>query len=123
MFRYDAGAVRRAPRAKFLDALSAEGVPCLRGYGAMNRDEYVPGWPEQAIPNLYGEKPLKDVARRSTKACPGTTACEQAVWFTQTMLLADRDQHGPDRRGDPQDPEHAADLAQGLSVHKQTDDH
>src|SRR5437899_3164833 len=43
MFRYDKSRFAGLERAKFLAALSAEGIPASGGYGVMNKDAYVTG--------------------------------------------------------------------------------
>ena len=82
--RYDPAAFQDIPRALFLSALQAEGIPCAPGYNP-----------------LYRMNAIKDgIARlkRFTAApgsadtlpdCPVTErACaEEGVWFNQTMLL------------------------------------
>ena len=82
--RYDADAFGGLPREAFLSALSAEGIPCARGY--------VPLYDTDAIRD--GVQRLKRFVRgRETEDarpdCPVTErACaEEGVWFSQTMLL------------------------------------
>jgi len=41
MFRYDKMQFAGLSRAKFLNALNREGIPCTNGYGMMNKDAYV----------------------------------------------------------------------------------
>jgi len=71
MFRYEKERFANLPRAKFLHALRAEGVPCSPGYAPLNKEPFV---------------------RKSGRgACPeNDRLCEEAVWLTQNMLLADR---------------------------------
>ena len=91
MFRYDEAQFAGLDRSKFLAALSAEGVPCSAGYGAMNRDDYVSGLASNKhFLKLYGEKRLKAWLDRNHSLSQNDKLCEQAVWFTQNMLLAER---------------------------------
>ncbi len=87
MFRYDPEAFSGLPRAKFMQALSAEGVPCSGGYGPLNREEFLKtAIASRGFQRLFPEKTLSEWAERT--ACPvNDQLCEQAVWFTQTMLL------------------------------------
>lgn len=90
MFRYDQQQFAGLNRNKFLDALTAEGVPCSSGYGAMNKDSYVTNLAtNKHYLKLYGEKTMKEWLERNQ--CPqNDKLVEQAVWFTQNMLLGTR---------------------------------
>lgn len=91
MFRFESEAFAGLPRAKFLEALSAEGVPCSSGYGVMNKDSYVTSLARNRhFLQIYGEKRMKDWVEQSADCPENEKLCAQAVWFTQTMLLADR---------------------------------
>ena len=79
--RYDRKAFHDVPRAAFLPALQAEGIPCSPGYKP-----------------LYGMNAIKDGlarlerfagAHETLPDCPMTErACyEEGVWFTQSMML------------------------------------
>jgi dTDP-4-amino-4,6-dideoxygalactose transaminase len=92
MFRYDPAQFAGLPRAKFLAALNAEGVPCSGGYGVMNKDAYVSGLAKSKhFLKLYGEKRLKEWLDQNHSLPQNDKLCEQGVWFTQTMLLAERE--------------------------------
>jgi dTDP-4-amino-4,6-dideoxygalactose transaminase len=92
MFRYDPAQFAGLPRAKFLAALNAEGVPCSGGYGVMNKDAYVSGLAKNKhFLKLYGEKRLKEWLDQNHSLPENDKLCEQGVWFTQTMLLAERE--------------------------------
>jgi perosamine synthetase len=92
MFRYDPAQFAGLPRAKFIAALSAEGVPCSSGYGTMNKDEYVSSLSKNKhFLKLYGEKRLKDWLDRNHNLPENDKLCAQGVWFSQTMLLAERE--------------------------------
>ena len=90
MFRYDQQQFAGLSRKKFLESLSAEGVPCSSGYGAMNGDSYVTGLAKNKhYLKLYGEKTMNEWLERNQ--CPqNDKLTEQAVWFTQNMLLGSK---------------------------------
>jgi len=87
MLRYDPAAFEGVPRKTFLKALAAEGIPGASGYTPLNKEPFI----ERVISSrhyrrIYGEARLK--LWREKNQCPGNDKlCEQAVWFTQTMLL------------------------------------
>jgi dTDP-4-amino-4,6-dideoxygalactose transaminase len=93
MFRYNPARFAGLDRAKFIAALGAEGVPASPGYGVMNKDDYVSGLAKNKhFLKLYGEKRLKDWLDRNQSLTQNDKVCEQAVWFTQNMMLAERSQ-------------------------------
>jgi perosamine synthetase len=116
MFRYDATAFSGLPRAAFLKALGAEGVPASSGYSPLTREPFL----EDAL-GTRGFQAIYPKARldrwREQSRCPeNDKLCAEAVWMGQTMLL-----------GPPQDMEdiaaavrkvhgHAARLARESSV-------
>jgi dTDP-4-amino-4,6-dideoxygalactose transaminase len=112
MFRYDAAAFASLDRAKFLQALGKEGVPASSGYGMMNKDAYVTGLAKNKhFLKVYGEKRMKDWLEE-TKNCPqNDKVCEQAVWFTQTMLLGPRSDMDQIAEAIRKIQKHAAELA------------
>lgn len=88
MFRYDKNYFAGLSRIKFLEALSAEGIPNSVGYGQMNKDAYVTGLAKNKhYLKIYGEKVMQDWLERNQ--CPQNDALtsEQSVWFFQYMLL------------------------------------
>ncbi len=91
MFRYDSAHFDGLSRDEFIKALSAEGVPCSRGYGQMNSSDYVKGLASNKhYLKIYGEKTMKEWLERNH--CPQNDKLtkEQSVWFTQGMLLGER---------------------------------
>ena len=87
MFRYDPSRFASLPRAAFLKALGAEGVPALSGYSPLNKEPFLedalsaPGF--QAI---YSKARLD--AWRAQNLCPqNDRLCTEAIWIVQTMLL------------------------------------
>ncbi|MGV3640803.1 MAG: DegT/DnrJ/EryC1/StrS family aminotransferase [Adhaeribacter sp.] len=91
MFRYDKAAFGGMDRKRFLEALTAEGVPCSPGYGRMNRDQYVTGLAQNKhYLRLYGEKTMQDWLERNQCPQNDKLSGEQGVWLTQNMLLGPR---------------------------------
>lgn len=88
MFRYDKSQFDGLSRSRFIEALNAEGVPCSSGYGQMNRDNYVTGLAKNShYLKIYGERTMKQWLERNH--CPQNDKLtgEEAIWFSQTMLL------------------------------------
>jgi perosamine synthetase len=90
MFRYDATRFSGLPRAAFLKALAAEGVPCQGGYSPLNKEPFLEAAISSAgFQKIYG-KPRLD-RWRAQNACPqNDRLCTEAVWLVQTMLLGTR---------------------------------
>ena len=87
MFRYQKSEFGGLPRATFLKALAAEGIPGSRGYLPLNREPFLKKALEsRAYQKLFPEDVLKNWVERNE--CPvNNKLCEEAVWFTQNMLL------------------------------------
>jgi len=93
ILRFRADGFGGLPRERFIEALSAEGIPCSAGYR--------PLYKEEAFSGTFGDYPLEtpffggapDYTRFS---CPVTErACaEESVWLTQNMLLGDEEDTG-----------------------------
>lgn len=91
MFRFDKAAFAGMDRARFIEALSAEGVPCSAGYGQMNRNAYVTGLAQNPhYLRIYGEKTMKQWLERNHCPQNDKLSTEQGVWLTQTMLLGSK---------------------------------
>jgi dTDP-4-amino-4,6-dideoxygalactose transaminase len=90
MFRYDPKAFAGLPRDQFLKALEAEGIPCSGGYKPLNKGPFIEATLQsQHYRNIYPEKELS--AYKERNHCPeNDKLCDEAVWFTQTMLLGPR---------------------------------
>jgi dTDP-4-amino-4,6-dideoxygalactose transaminase len=73
MMRYDPAKFNGMGRDGFVAALKAEGVPCSTGY-------YRP---------LYAQPPLAPPNSRVLPCPVAERACQEAVWLTQPMLLAE----------------------------------
>ena len=92
MFRYHKDQFGSLDRAKFIAALQKEGIPCSGGYGPLNKDAYVRALTQSRhYKKIYSEKELAQWQERNH--CPqNDQLCQQAVWFTQNMLLGPRSQ-------------------------------
>jgi dTDP-4-amino-4,6-dideoxygalactose transaminase len=90
MFRYQSEAFAGLPRAKFLHALEAEGIPCSGGYSPLNRESFLAtAFNSKGFQRLYPKELLDRYAERNH--CPANDRlCQEAVWFTQTMFLGTR---------------------------------
>ncbi len=90
MFHYDPQAFGGRPREVFLKELSAAGVSASPGYSALNRSAHVMALAKNPhYIKIYGSDFMASWAERN--ACPvNDQLCQQAVWFTQTVLLGSR---------------------------------
>jgi dTDP-4-amino-4,6-dideoxygalactose transaminase len=81
MMTYDPAGFGGHSRSEFLQALSAEGIPCTSGYGQpLSREaglQHLAG----KYPHLMRELPCPNVEK----------VCSESVWFYQNMLLGTRD--------------------------------
>jgi perosamine synthetase len=91
MFRYDKARFANLPRARFLAALHAEGIPCSGGYTPLNKEPFLKHtFDSRAYRAIYPAQQLAEWTERNH--CPANDKlCEEAVWFSQTMLLGPRD--------------------------------
>jgi len=91
MFRYDKAEFANLPRNQFLKALEAEGIPCSGGYTPLNKEPFLKNTLDsRAYRAIYPAKQLGEWFERNH--CPANDQlCEEAVWFTQTMLLGPRE--------------------------------
>lgn len=89
IFRYDASKFNNVPRAKFLQALSAEGIPCSPGYNPLYKDDLFKA-PIEKCPLSCGY--YKGKVDYTKVECPvAEKACrEEGVWFFQSMFLGDK---------------------------------
>ena len=89
-FRYLSEHFNNAPKEKFMEALSREGIPCSGGYGRQNHDGLI----EEALSSrgykrLFSARRLKQW--REQNQLPGNDQlCREAVCFGQNMLLGSR---------------------------------
>ena len=90
MFRYDSSRFSGLPRAAFLKALAAEGVPASAGYSPLNKEPFL-----EAALSGRGFQAVYPKARldawRAQNQCPeNDRLCTEAIWLVQTMLLGPR---------------------------------
>jgi len=87
IFRYVAEEFGGPPRARFLEALNAEGIPGRLGYNPLYREPLF----ADTIPNnpkLLACGSRADDMDYSTVECPNAERLtKEAVWFTQSVLL------------------------------------
>ena len=90
MLRYEAEQFANLPRARFLKALSAEGIPASGGYTPLNKKQYLRNaLRSRGYQRIYSKAELDSWEERNQ--CPANDRlCREAVWFTQNMLLGSR---------------------------------
>ena len=92
-FRYIKEQFQGIPRATFLKALQAEGVPCMSGYEPLNKMPYLGhAFQTKNFQKMY-PKEMLDINRYSeSNQCPecDRLCYEEAVWMTQNLLLGSK---------------------------------
>jgi dTDP-4-amino-4,6-dideoxygalactose transaminase len=90
MFRYDPSHFGGLQRAKFTEAVRAEGVFCTGGYTPLYREPFLRNTLEsRAYKAIYSPERLSDYVSRIH--CPANDRlCDEAVWLIQTELLGPR---------------------------------
>ncbi|MFD1142850.1 DegT/DnrJ/EryC1/StrS family aminotransferase [Larkinella insperata] len=92
-FRYQKEGFKGLPRASFLKALQAEGIPCSSGYATLNNQQYLnDAFQSKNFRKTYPKEMLDFKQYVARNHCPqNDNLCnEEAVWFTQNMLLGPR---------------------------------
>jgi perosamine synthetase len=91
-FRYKKEAFKGLSRGKFLEALSAEGIPCSGGYTQLNKMAYLENvLKTKNFQLMYPPEMLDYKKYMERNQCPvNDQLCEEAVWFGQNMLLAEK---------------------------------
>lgn len=91
-FRFKANDFKGLSRNDFLKALRAEGVPCSSGYTPLNTQPFLASTFETpTYRKIYSKKDLNIETYNKNNRCPeNDLLCEEAVWFTQNMLLAEK---------------------------------
>lgn len=91
MFRYRSEEFSNLPRAKFLKAMRAEGIPSSGGYTPLNQEPFITATLRtRGYQAIYAKELLARWEERNR--CPqNDRLCQEAVWFTQNMLLGTRD--------------------------------
>jgi dTDP-4-amino-4,6-dideoxygalactose transaminase len=90
MFRYDRTHFAGMPRARFIEAMRAEGIGTSTGYGRLDTDPYVAALAQNPhYLKVYGERTMKQWLERIK--CPqNVRLSEQALWISQSVLLGSR---------------------------------
>ncbi len=91
-FRYQPEAFKGLPREQFLNALSAEGIPCSGGYTPLNKMPYLnDAFQSQNYRKMYPKQQLNYARYLENNQCPiNDQLCQEAVWLAQSMLLGSR---------------------------------
>ena len=90
MFRYDPEHFAGLPRARFLEALRAEGIGCSTGYTPLNKNLFLKHtFESRAFKKIYSAKEIDRWFERNDLP-ENDRLCEEAVWLTQSKLLGDR---------------------------------
>jgi dTDP-4-amino-4,6-dideoxygalactose transaminase len=90
MFRYDPAGFEGLPRSRFIEAMSAEGIPCSPGYSPLYREPFLKNTLEsRPFRAVYSPKRIADYLDRIQ--CPANDRlCDQGVWLFQTVFLGPR---------------------------------
>jgi perosamine synthetase len=90
MMRYDARQFGGLPRATFLKALEAEGIPASGGYVPLNKQPFLKNsFASRGFQAIYS--PQQFAQWNDGNHTPANDKlCSEAVWFTQNMLLGPR---------------------------------
>ncbi|WP_019987331.1 DegT/DnrJ/EryC1/StrS family aminotransferase [Rudanella lutea] len=92
-FRFHQNEFKGLSRELFIKALTAEGVPCLKGYAPLNKMPYLDDtFKSKNYQKMYPKEMLDFKAYLDRNQCPqNDRICnEEAVWLTQNMLLGTR---------------------------------
>lgn len=90
MFRYDKEKFGGLPRATFMKAMGAEGIPVSAGYSPLNTQAFIKNaLASRGYGRVFPKKTLDEWAERNR--CPmNDRLCQEAVWLGQTQLLGSR---------------------------------
>jgi dTDP-4-amino-4,6-dideoxygalactose transaminase len=91
-FRYKKEEFKCLTRAGFINALDAEGIPCSSGYTPLNKMPYLENVLKTKNYKLMYPPEMLDYKKYMERnQCPvNDQLCEEAVWFEQNMLLAEK---------------------------------
>jgi dTDP-4-amino-4,6-dideoxygalactose transaminase len=91
-FRYKKEEFKGLTRGEFLKALSAEGIPCSSGYTPLNKMVFLENVLKTKNYKLMYPPEMLDYKKYMERnQCPvNDQLCEEAVWFSQNMLLAEK---------------------------------
>ncbi len=90
MMRYDADAFAGLPRAVFIKAMRAEGIPISPGYGRLNQEPFLENTlNSRTYRAVYSESEI--AAWRERNNCPNNDrVAREGIWLGQPVLLAAR---------------------------------
>jgi dTDP-4-amino-4,6-dideoxygalactose transaminase len=86
IFRYDPQGFGGVPRAEFLEALNAEGIPCSAGYVPLYKEQLFYVEPDGCPAGCGFAARKVDYSKVSCPVCENACANE-SVWLFQSMLL------------------------------------
>jgi perosamine synthetase len=92
-FRYKKEKFSGLPRAEFIKALEAEGIPCSKGYAPLNNMPYLNNaFQSKNFQKMYPKEMLDFETYLQQNQCPeNDILCnEEAIWLGQNMLLAEK---------------------------------
>jgi dTDP-4-amino-4,6-dideoxygalactose transaminase len=91
-FRYKKEEFKGLLKGEFLKALNAEGIPCSAGYTPLNKMVYLKNALKTKNYQLMYPSEMLDYNKYMERnQCPvNDQLCEEAVWFGQHMLLAEK---------------------------------
>ena len=92
-FRYKKEEFKDLPRERFLEALTAEGIPNLSGYAPfLNKQPYLENaFQSKNFKKMYTTDELDFKKFSENNECPeNDKLCVEAVWLGQNMLLAEK---------------------------------
>ena len=91
-FRYNEVAFKGLSRSQFIQALDAEGIPAMGGYTALNTQAFLKQTFESTnFRKMYSSDELNYARYMENNQCPlNDRLCQEAVWFTQNMLLGSK---------------------------------
>jgi perosamine synthetase len=91
-FRYKKEEFEGLARGEFLKALSSEGIPCAGGYTPLNKMPFLANaFKMKNFQKMYPPEMLDYNKYIQQNNCPvNDNLCEEAVWFAQSMLIAEK---------------------------------
>ncbi len=89
MMRYDPDAFAGMPRARFIEAVRAEGIPLSSGYGPLNREPFLENTlGSRTFRAVYSEREITGWRERNN--CPvNDQVCRESMWLSQPVMLGD----------------------------------
>jgi dTDP-4-amino-4,6-dideoxygalactose transaminase len=90
MLRYNPEPFAGLPRAKFLAALNAEGIPAFAGYSPLNKEAFIKSTIHSRTYQKIFAKAEIDRWEERTQCPVNDRLCQEGVWMAQTMFLGPR---------------------------------